>query len=76
MKELFDRWTEIQKRSYPSAPPTVGMVQQRISEELQVLEALGAAGCSQIPGEAFDVQFLIQDRHRLLREMRERLSQL
>ena len=76
MKELFDRWTEIQKRSYPSAPPTVGMVQQRISDELHVLEALHAAGCSQIPGEAFDVRFLIEDRHRLLREMHDRLSQI
>jgi len=73
MKELFDKWSEIQKQPRHGMP-TVGSVQQRISEELQVLEALRAAGCLQIPGEAFDVRFLIDDRHRLLREMHDRLS--
>ena len=73
MEELFTKWSEIQMRPRQGIS-TVGSVQQRIAEELQVLEALRKAGCAQIPGEAFDIQFLIQDRHRLLREMHERLS--
>jgi hypothetical protein len=73
MNKLLTKWSEIQKEPRQSME-TVGSVQERVSEELQVLEALRAAGWSQIPGEAFDVQFLIQDRHRLLREMRDRIS--
>ena len=75
MKELLDRWSELKKLSQPF-PHTVGSVQQRISEELQILEPLLAAGCSQIPDEPFDVRFMIQDRKRLLREMHDRLSQI
>ena len=73
MKELFEKWADLQKQS-DHGMATVGTVQQRISDELQILEALRAFGCSQIPGEAFDIPFLIEDRHRLLREMRETLS--
>jgi hypothetical protein len=73
MKELLDKWSDIQRQPRHGVP-TVGSVQQRISEELQILEALRAAGCTHIPDEPFDVQFFIDDRRRLLREMQERLS--
>ena len=74
MNKLLTKWFEIQKQPRQGTE-TVASVQERVSEELQVLEALRNAGWSQIPGEEFDVTFLIQDRHRLLREMHDRLSQ-
>ena len=73
MNKLFTKWSEIQKQPRQGRE-TVDSVKERVAEELQVLGALRAAGWSQIPGEAFDVQFLINDRHRLLREMDARLS--
>jgi len=74
MQELFDKWAEIQQRPSGGWPTTVGNVRQKTYEELRVLEALEAVGCSQIPGEAFNVAFMIEDRYRQMREMEERLS--
>ena len=71
VQELFDKWAKIQKGKEDS---TAGSVLQRIGDELNILETLCRLGCDQIPGEAFDVRFLIKDRMRLLREMRERLD--
>jgi predicted RNA-binding Zn-ribbon protein involved in translation (DUF1610 family) len=68
MQESLARWSELKKQPRQGMQ-TVGSIQQRISEELQILEPLLAAGCSQIADEPFDVRFMIQDRKRLLREM-------
>jgi hypothetical protein len=65
IQELLDRWSEIKKRYHAGETPTV----TRISEELNVLEAFRFAGLKVIPGEAFDIEFLINDRHRRLTEM-------
>ena len=73
MQELLTKWSELKKQPRQGMQ-TVDSVQQHISEELQILEPLLAAGCSQIPDEPFDVRFMIQDRKRLLREMHDRLS--
>lgn len=73
MNKLLTKWSEIQKQPR-QGPETVDSVREHVSEELQVLGALRAAGWSQIPGELLDVQSLIKDRHRLLREMDDRLS--
>jgi hypothetical protein len=66
-QELLNKWSELQKPR-PWMHNAVSLP-DRISEELNVLGLLQADGCSQIPGEPFDVHFLIQDRKRRLREM-------
>ena len=65
MQELLDKWAEIKKRIIAGETPSAG----GISEELNLLEALRLAGVKSIPGETFDVEFLISDRHRLLSDM-------
>jgi hypothetical protein len=73
MQQLFDRWTEIQKQ-YGATNPIGGQIQDRLSDELNVLEALRLVGCTRIPGEAADVQSLINDRHQKLQEIVARLK--
>ena len=75
MQELLNRWSELKKQPQ-QVPRTVVSVQQRISDELQILEPLLAAGCSRVPDEPFEVRFMIENRNRMLREMFDRLSQL
>lgn len=65
MQELLDKWAEIKKRIIAGETPTA----DSISEELNLLEALRLAGIKAIPGDTFDVDFLINDRHRLLSDM-------
>jgi hypothetical protein len=62
LQELFDKWTEIRKQN--SGNHTAGNEQERIAEELNVLEALRIHGCTTIPGETSDIKSLINDRHR------------
>ena len=75
MQELLTKWSELKTKS-EEGPSTIGSVQQRISDELAILEPLLAAGCSQIPGEPFDVRFLIRDRQRLRREINAKMEDL
>ena len=65
MQELLDKWAAIKKRIIAGETPTA----DSISEELNLLEALHLAGVKAIPGETFDVDFLINDRHRHLSDM-------
>jgi len=62
LQELYDRWTEIQKRYCESK--TAESAKERIGEELNILEALRIYGGKEIPGETSDVQVLISDRHK------------
>jgi len=66
MQELLDEWTKRATRA--KCGESLGTEQARISNEVRILEELEAAGCAQIPGEPFDVQFMIEDRYRLLEE--------
>ena len=75
MKDLLNEWSEIQTQPR-SGMQTVGSIQERTNKEMQILEALLAAGCSQIPNESFDVRFMLQDRRRTLQEMHDRLSRI
>ena len=74
VEDLLAKWATLQTPVVASQ--TVGSVQTKANEEIAILEALWKAGCKQIPGEAFDVEFLVNDRRRLLREMNARLSRL
>jgi hypothetical protein len=76
MKELLTKWSELQNQPRNDLMLRgVGFIQQRWSDELQILEALLAAGYTgKIPGEDFDVSYLINDRKRSLREMNDSLS--
>jgi len=82
MKNLLDKWYVLQKQSR-NGLQTFGAIQQRASEEIQILEALLSVGCIKIPNEASeipcegsDVNSLLKDRERVLREMHDRRSQL
>jgi len=72
MEELFKEWEQRLKQS-PWGEP-LATQQERIRKEVRILEALEAAGCTQIPNEPFDVPCMIQDRYRLLEGMRGSLS--
>jgi hypothetical protein len=65
MQELLDQWAEIKNRIIAGETPTTAS----ICKELNLLEALRLAGVTTIPGEIFDVEFLINDRNRLLSDM-------
>ena len=67
LQELYDSWTEIQKRYGESQ--TAGSALQRTIEELNVLEGMRLSGCNAIPGETSDVQFLIDKRYKQLEEI-------
>jgi len=64
-QELYDRWVEIQKQR----SETTGSEQERVAEELNILEALRLLDCKAIPGETSDIQDLIKDRHRKLEDL-------
>jgi len=72
MKEqLLTKWSELleqQKHHQQQVSRTGGIVQQEVFEQLPVLQALRAAGCSHIPGEAVDVISMIREREQLLRK--------
>jgi hypothetical protein len=71
LQELYDRWTDIQKRYGESQ--TTESPPERIEEELNILEALRIFGGKAIPGETADVQVLITERHKKWDEvLRER----
>jgi hypothetical protein len=67
LQELYDRWTEIQKQY--SEGKMEANTPERISEELNILEALRIFGGKAIPGEISDVQVLIDKRYRQLEEI-------
>jgi len=67
LQELYDRWTEIQKQSSEGKMAT--NTPERVSEELNILEALRIVGCRSIPGETSDVQVLISERNKQLEEI-------
>jgi hypothetical protein len=67
MQVLLDRWAEIKSGNNGGTPTT-----DRVSEELNLLEALRFAGLHTIPGETSDIEVLINERHRRLTEMREK----
>ena len=82
MKNLLDKWTALQKQPRQDLQ-NVGCVRQRASEEIQILEGLLSIGCtkipieaSEIPSEGWDVNFLLENRKRVLREMHDRFSQI
>jgi hypothetical protein len=66
LQELFDRWVELQKPN--SETQSIGSQQDRIAEELNILEALRLLNCKAIPGETSDIHSLIKDRHRQMEE--------
>jgi hypothetical protein len=70
MEDLLIKWSELKKQPLARFAP-VGSIHQRATDELIILEALLSAGCTQIPGEPFDVGFMITDRRRLLGRMRD-----
>jgi hypothetical protein len=72
--ELLNRWAELQKQV--QGMQTVDSIQQRTSEQIQVLESLLAAGYSRIPGEPIDVRDLLEDRRRALQQIQGRLSRI
>ena len=72
MKEqLLAKWSELLERQkqqqLQQVSRTGGIVQQEIFEQLPVLQALRAAGCSQIPGEVLDIGSMIREREQMLR---------
>jgi hypothetical protein len=75
LQELYDRWTDIQKRNSESR--ITESASERIEEELNILEALRIFGGKDIPGETSDVKVLISDRHKkwdeVLREQGNKL---
>ncbi len=73
MQELYGRWAEIQKQFNTPGNHTDGEIQDRLSEELNILEALRLLGRKTIPGEELDIEALLADRHRRLQEIIARL---
>ena len=73
MQELYDRWNEIQKQYGGEGDQTLEQIQERLSHELNVLEALRLVGCTRIPGEKLDVLSLISDRDKRLEDVVMRL---
>lgn len=70
LTELLSKWSEVVKQK-----PVSGDAQQRIPEQVRILDALLRAGCSQTPGGTWegdsDVRFMLEDRKRVLRLMRD-----
>lgn len=67
LQELHERWAAIQKRY--SQNQSGETPQERISEELNLLETLRLAGGKSIPGETSDIEALINERHKQLEEI-------
>jgi hypothetical protein len=67
LQELYERWAEIQKED--SEGKMAANRPERISEELNILEALRISGCKVIPGETSGVQVLIDKRYKQLEEI-------
>ena len=72
MKELLEDWSQRPKPITWGDP--LSALQARITNEVRILEALEAAGCTRIPDEPFDVAFMIEDRYRLLAGIRRNVS--
>ena len=68
MKELFEKWAEVQKRR-PRAGLANSPELERVADEIKILEALLANGFYNIPGETRDVRSLLETRLRRWREM-------
>ena len=70
LTELLSKWSEVVKQK-----PVWGDAQQRITEQVRILDALLRAGCSQNPDGTWegdsDVRFMLEDRRRVLRLMRD-----
>ena len=66
LHELYDRWDEIQKRNREG--PSAGSEQDRIAEELNILEALRLLNCKAIPGEDLSVDTLLRERHKQMEQ--------
>ena len=69
LQELYQKWNEIQKQFGGSKKCSMAEAQERIYEELNILEALRLLNCRTIPGETSDVQVLIAERHRQMEEI-------
>ena len=72
MKDLLEQWSQRPKRTTSAEP--LRAHEDRIINEVRILEALEAAGCVQIPNESRDVAFMIDDRYRRLDELRSSVS--
>lgn len=62
--ELFARWFELRKQPLDELH-IFSKAARRTLDELEILDALRAADCAQIPGEDRDIDSLIKDRRRL-----------
>jgi hypothetical protein len=67
MEELLGKWSEHAKQR----PPWGGDVCMFIKGETEILQSLLDGGCLQIPGEPFDVRFMLEDRRQMLRKIRD-----
>ncbi len=73
MQNLFEKWAAMKKGFV--VPRNPDEVLLHINQELEILNALQAAGCTQIPDESLDVATMIQHQLAMLYELRSTMEE-